>query len=69
MHWNTSKYIQQEFQSQLLRDISKVSRNKSFDTEQGLEYCIVFLKLERIVFCFKNTQIVNTGITCPKNSQ
>ena len=45
MHWNTSNYIQQEFQQKLLRDISTVLRNKSFDSEQGLEQFIVFLKL------------------------
>ena len=53
MHWNTSNYIQQEFQPKLPRYISTASRNKSFDSEQGLEQFIVFLKLESIVFWFK----------------
>ena len=59
MHWNTSNYIPQEFQPKLLRGISKVSRKKSFDSEQGLEQFLVFLKLESIVFCFKNKQTLD----------
>ena len=42
MHWNTPKYIQQEFQPKLLRDMSEVSRKNPFNSEQGLEQFIVF---------------------------
>ena len=31
MHCNTSKYMQQEFEPKLPRDILEISRNKSFN--------------------------------------
>ena len=75
MHCNTSKCIQQEFESKLPRDILKMSKNKSFhfrarfwaiySASKTKKYLLKNSTIgNRLLFC----ELANVEFTCPENS-
>ena len=75
MHCNTSKYMQQEFEPKLPRDILQMSRNKSFNFRARFEAIYSASKTKK--YLLKNStlgnrllfsELANTEFICPENS-
>ena len=75
MHCNTSKYMQQEFEPKLPRDILEMSRNKSFNIRARFKPICSASKTKK--YLLKNStignrrllsELANTEFTCPENS-
>ena len=74
MRCNTSKYMQQESEPKLPRDIFKMSRNKSFDFRAKFGAIYSAFKTEK--YLLKNStignrllfsELANAEFTCPEN--
>ena len=75
MHCNTSKYMQQEFELKVARDILKMPRNKSFNIRAGFGAIYSASKTKK--YLLKNStignrlllsELANIEFTCPENS-
>ena len=75
MHCNTSKYMQQEFEPKLPRDILKMSRNKSFYFRA--RFGAIYSASKTKKYLLKNStignrllfsELANIEFTCPENS-
>ena len=75
MHCNTSKYMQQEFEQKLPRDILKMSRNKSFNIRA--RFGAIYSASKTKKYLLKNStignrlllsELANIECTCPENS-
>ena len=75
MHCNTSKYMQQEFEPKLPRDILKMSRNKSFYFRA--RFGAIYSASKTKKYLLKNStlgnqllfsELANVEFTCPENS-
>ena len=74
MYCNTLKYMHQEFEPKLPRDILKMSRNKSFDVRAKFGAICSGSKTEK--YLLKNStignrllfsELANIEFTCPEN--
>ena len=75
MHCNTSKYMQQEFEPKLPRDILKMSRNKSFNFRTRFAATYSASKTKKYLLensTLRNrllfSELANIEFTCPENS-
>ena len=75
MHCNTSKYMQQEFEPKLPRDILRMSRNKSFNIRA--RFGAIYSASKTKKYLLKNStlgnqllfsELANIEFTCPENS-
>ena len=75
MRCNTSKYMQQEFEAKLPRDILKMSRNKSFNFRA--RFGAIYSASKTKKYLLKNStlgnqllfsELANVEFTCPENS-
>ena len=75
MRCNTSKYMQQEFEAYLPRDILKMSRNKSFNFRA--RFGAIYSASKTKKYLLKNStlgnqllfsELANIEFTCPENS-